>query len=126
MIVIALCFVILYLVLIYYVIGTACCATERTLTRSSDVETHLAVLLQVNTEDTPNNTLPHGVKSQISEDKVNQIEEELLDDNNNSAFPVTTPLRNRPCFEPFFKDYAGKPRYWYRSSFHNLIDIDNV
>ena len=125
MIGIALCFVILYLVLIYYV-NKICCTTERTLTRSSDVETQEPVLLQVNTEDTPNNTLPHGVKSQISEDKVNPIEEEQLDDNNNSAFPVTTPLRNGPCFEPFFKDYAGKPRYWYRSSFHNLIDIDNV
>ena len=125
MIEIALCFVILYLVLIYYV-NKICCTTKRTLTRSSDVETQEPVLLQVNTEDTPNNTLPYGVKSQISEDKVNQIEEEQLDDNNNSAFPVTTPLRNGPCFEPFFKDYAGNPRYWYRSSFHNLIDIDNV
>ena len=126
MIELALCCLILYLVLIYYVIGTACCATERTLTRSSDVETHLAVLLQVNTEDNPNNTLPRGVKSQIAEDKVNQIQEEHLDDNNNSAFPVTTPLRKGPCYEPFFKDYAGKPRSWYRSSFHNLIDIYNV
>ena len=93
----ALFYLILYLVLIYYVIGTTCCSTERTLTRSSDVETRLPVLLQVNTEDNPNNTLPQGVKSQIAGDKVNQIQEEHLDDNNNTAFPVTTPLRNVPC-----------------------------
>ena len=96
MIEIALCFVILYLVLIYYV-NKICCTTERTLTRSSDVETQEPVLLQVNTEDNPNNTLSHSVKSQIAQEKMKQIQEEHLDDNNNTAFPVTTPLRNVPC-----------------------------
>ena len=116
--------VILYLFLFYYVLCPTS-ANERTLPSSSDVET-LSVLLQANTVNSPNTTLPDGVTIQIAEDKVNQIQEENLDDNNNSSFPVTTSLRNGPCYGPLFQDYAGKPLYWYRSSFHNLIDIYNV
>ena len=117
--------VILYLSLFYYVLFPTCCANERTLTTSSDVET-LEVLLQPITVNSPNTTLPDGVTIQIAEDKVNQIQEENLDDNNNSSFPVTTSLRNGPCYGPLCQDYAGKPLYWYRSSFHHLIDIYNV
>ena len=126
-IVTAICIIgfIIYVVLLFTILYLVCSANERILISISDVET-LPVLFQANTENIPNTTLLHGVTYQISDDKVNQIQEEHLDDNNNSAFPVTTPLRNGPCYEPFFKDYAGKPRYWYRSSFHNLIDIDNV
>ena len=116
---------ILYLVSIYYVICTTCCLNERTLISSSDVEA-LPVLLQFNTKDNPNNTLSHSVKSQIAQKKMKQIQEEHLDDNNNSAFPVTIPLKNGPCYEPVFKDYAGKTPHWYRSTFHNLVDIYNV
>ena len=116
---------ILYVVILFNVFCSICSANERILTSSSDVET-LPVLFQANTENNPNNILLHGVTYQIPEEKVNQIQEEHLDDNNNSAFPVTIPLQNGPCYEPVFKDYAGKTPHWYRSTFHNLMDIYNV
>ena len=112
---------ILYLVLIYNVLCPSCSANERTLTSCSDVETPL-LFSQVNTENNPRITPLRNIASQIAEDEVNTISEEHLDDNNNQAFPVTTPLRNRPSYEPIFQDYACKIPYHYSSSLHNLID----
>ena len=116
---------ILYVVILFNVFCSICSANERILTSSSDVET-LPVLLQANTENNPNTTHSQSVTYQIPEDEVDQIQIKHLDDNNNSAFPVTIPLRNGTCYEPVFKDYFGKTPYWYRSSFHNLMDIYNV
>ena len=116
---------ILYLVLIYNVLCPSCSANERTLTSCSDVETPL-VFLQVNTENNPKITPSHSIASQIAGDKMDQILEEHLDDNNNSAFPVTTPLEDRTSYESIFKDYACKTPYRYSSLFHNSIDIYNI
>ena len=116
---------ILYLVLIYNVLCPSCSANERTLTSCSDVETPL-VFSQVNTENNPKVTPSRSIASQMAEDKVSQISEEHLDDNNNPAFPVTTPLRKRPSYETIFKDYVCKNPYHYSSSFHNLIDSYNI
>ena len=116
---------ILYFGLLYIVLFLNCSAHERTLTSCSDVETPL-VFSQVNTEDIPKITPSRSITSQMAGDKMDQILEEHLDDNNNSAFPVTTPLEDRTSYESIFKDYACKTPYRYSSLFHNSIDIYNI
>ena len=106
---------ILCVVLLFNTICRACSANERTLTSRSDVETFPAGSIASQQRKNPNTTPSHGVTLQIAEDEVNEIQEEHLDDTNNSAFPVTTSFRNGPCNEPFSEYYAGKT--------NNVIDL---
>ena len=123
--IIALFLLILYFVLIYNVLCTTYSTNERTLASCDDVEAP-SVFSQVNTENNPYISPSHVLACQMAEDKVDQISEDHLDDNNNPAFPVTTPLRKRPSYETIFKDYVCKNPYHYSSSFHNLIDSYNI
>ena len=114
--IIALFLLIVYLVLIYNVLCTTYSANDRTLTSCSDVETPLE-FSQVNTENNPYTTPSHVLACQMAEDKEDQISEDHLDDNYNPAFPVTTPIRNRPSYETIFKDYARKKPHHCSSTF---------